>query len=118
MSDPQQARILVIDDEAVHLQALCETLKYHGYACAGFTSASAALSVLPNQRFDLLLTDLVMPEMDGITLLQTALRIDPDLVGVIMTGQGTIPTAVDAMKTGALDYVLKPLKMSIVTPVL
>jgi len=56
--------------------------------------------------------------MDGITLLQAALQTDPDLVGIIMTGEGTIATAVDAMKTGALDYILKPFKLSVILPVL
>jgi light-regulated signal transduction histidine kinase (bacteriophytochrome) len=56
--------------------------------------------------------------MDGIALLQAAQKIDPDLVGVIMTGEGTIVTAVEAMKTGALDYILKPFKLSVILPVL
>jgi light-regulated signal transduction histidine kinase (bacteriophytochrome) len=56
--------------------------------------------------------------MDGITLLRAALKTDPDLVGIIMTGEGTIASAVEAMKTGALDYILKPFKLSIILPVL
>ena len=60
----------------------------------------------------------MMPEMDGIALLRAALDIDPDLVGIIMTGQGTIATAVEAMKVGALDYILKPFKLSVILPVL
>ncbi len=60
----------------------------------------------------------MMPRMDGIALLQAAQNIDPDLVGVIMTGEGTIVTAVEAMKTGALDYILKPFKLSVILPVL
>jgi hypothetical protein len=59
-----------------------------------------------------------MPGMDGITLLQGALQADPELVGVIMTGEGTIATAVAAMTTGALDYILKPFKLSVILPVL
>lgn len=60
----------------------------------------------------------MMPGMDGITLLRTALQIDPLLVGIIMTGHGTIGTAVEAMQTGALDYILKPFKLSAILPVL
>ena len=60
----------------------------------------------------------MMPEMDGIALLQAALEIDPNLVGIIMTGEGTIATAVEAMKSGALDYILKPFKLSAILPVL
>ena len=53
----------------------------------------------------------MMPGMDGIQLLRQALEIDPNLVGIIMTGQGTIPTAVEAMKVGAFDYLLKPFNL-------
>jgi PAS domain S-box-containing protein len=60
----------------------------------------------------------MMPEMDGITLLRNAFQIDSNLVGVVMTGHGTIGTAVEALKAGALDYILKPFKLSAVLPVL
>ena len=60
----------------------------------------------------------MMPGMDGIQLLRQALEIDPNLVGIIMTGQGTIPTAVEAMKAGAFDYVLKPFDLQTMLPVL
>lgn len=112
------ARILIVDDETPQMKALCETLKDHGYETVGFNNGKAALDALAKSKFDLLLSDLMMPEMDGITLLKTALDKDPDLVGIIMTGQGTIDTAVGAMKTGALDYILKPFKLSAILPVL
>lgn len=73
---------------------------------------------LRERRFDLLLSDLNMPQMDGITLTMQALTIDPDLVSVLMTGQGTIPTAVEAMRVGALDYLLKPFRIASIRPVL
>ncbi len=59
-----------------------------------------------------------MPGTDGIQLLRQALEIDPNLVGIIMTGQGTIQTAVEAMKAGAFDYILKPFRLQNVLPVL
>jgi signal transduction histidine kinase len=111
-------RILVVDDEAAQMQALCATLPDHGYAPIGFTNGEAALEELRRGKCDLLLADLTMPRMDGITLLQAALKIDPDLVAVIMTGAGTITTAVEAMKAGALDYILKPFNLSAIIPVL
>jgi PAS domain S-box-containing protein len=113
-----QARLLIVDDEALHMKALCDTLEQEGYATTGFTAGKDALEALKRQEFDLLLTDLMMPEMDGISLLQAAFEIDKNLVAILMTGQGTISTAVDAMKIGALDYVLKPLKVSTVLPVI
>ena len=118
MSSLQPAKILIADDEVSHMRALCNTLRDHGFETMGFSSPTAALEELKKQSFDLLLSDLMMPEMDGIALLQAALKQDPELVGIIMTGEGTIATAVEAMKSGALDYILKPFKLSAILPVL
>ncbi|MDR3404911.1 MAG: response regulator [Chthoniobacter sp.] len=115
---PALARLLVVDDEVRQMTALCDTLRDHGYETTGFSAGQAALDAMRKMKFDLLLTDLMMPGMDGITLLRAALELDPDLVGIVMTGHGTIDTAVEAMKTGALDYILKPFKLSAVIPVL
>lgn len=112
------ARVLIVDDEAAQTRALCETLQAAGYATTGFTNGEDALKALHESQFELLLTDLMMPGTDGITLLQSALAVDPDIAGIIMTGEGTIATAVDAMKAGAIDYILKPFKLSVVLPVL
>jgi signal transduction histidine kinase len=112
------ARILIVDDEATHMRALCDTLKDHDYETEGHTRGREALASLREKPCDLLLVDLMMPEMDGITLLRAALELDPHLVGIIMTGEGTISSAVEAMKTGALDYILKPFKLSAILPVL
>jgi signal transduction histidine kinase len=118
MPNAKPPRILVVDDEAEQMRALCNTLPDHGYHAIGFTNAEAALENLRSASCDLLLADLMMPRMDGISLLQAAKTIDPDLVGIIMTGEGTIITAVEAMKSGALDYILKPFKLSVILPVL
>ena len=100
------------------MRALCDTLEREGYVTRGFTSGREALEALREQSFDLLLTDLQMPEIDGITLLRACQEIDRDIACVLMTGHGTIATAVDALKAGALDYVLKPFKLSSILPVL
>ncbi|MBP1094521.1 sensor histidine kinase [Bradyrhizobium diazoefficiens] len=113
-----KARILVVDDEAAQMRALCDTLPAEDYDAVGFTDARSALAELQRTKCDLLLADLMMPGMDGIELLRAAREIDPHLVGIIMTGDGTIATAVEAMKAGALDYILKPFKLSVVIPVL
>jgi hypothetical protein len=118
MPDLPVVRILVVDDEAAQMQALCDTLGSQGYETAGFTKGQAALEALRDAKFDLLLTDLMMPDMDGLALLEAALAVDADLAAVIMTGQGTIDTAVQAMQIGALDYILKPFKLSVILPVL
>jgi signal transduction histidine kinase len=112
------ARLLVVDDEAAQMRALCDTLEDAGYATSGFTSPNAALTCLREQQFDLVLSDLVMPELDGIAFLRAAQEIDPHLLGIVMTGHGAIETAIAAMHAGALDYVLKPFKLSVILPVL
>jgi signal transduction histidine kinase len=111
-------RLLVVDDEARHMEALCRTLTPEGYDVTGCSAPAQALAALREQPFDVLLTDLMMPGMDGIELLAAALDIDPDLVGVMMTGHGTVGSAVEAMKAGALDYILKPFNLSAIRPVL
>jgi hypothetical protein len=117
-NNTQAPRILIVDDEAAQMKALCDTLRDHGYETVGFEGGEPALAAMRSAKFDLLLADLMMPRMDGIALLQAALREDTDIVGIIMTGEGTIATAVEAMKTGALDYILKPFKLSVILPVL
>jgi signal transduction histidine kinase len=120
MSNPGAplAQVLIVDDEPSIMNALCETLRDHDYAATGFTSANEALGALARTKFDLVLADLKMPEMDGITLIRKAVELDPDLVPVIISGAGTIATAVEAMQAGALDYILKPFKLSVILPVL
>ena len=118
MSALPVARLLIVDDEPAHLRALCRTLRGQGYDTEGFTAGQDALAALQAGRFDLLLTDLQMPGMDGIALMRAAQETDPNLVSIIMTGQGAISTAVEAMRTGAFDYILKPLNLSMILSVL
>jgi len=100
------------------MKALCNTLRDHEYEVVGFSSPTEALKAIEPGAFDLLLSDLMMPGMDGIALLQAAQQKDPHLVAIIMTGEGTISTAVEAMKSGALDYILKPFRLAAVLPIL
>jgi two-component system sensor histidine kinase/response regulator len=118
MSESPLARILIVDDEEALMRALSNTLKDHGFDTAGFLRGEDAMAELRRSKFDILLSDLMMPDMDGLAVLRSALEIDPNLVGIIMTGAGTISTAVEAMKTGAFDYILKPFKLNAILPVL
>ena len=111
-------RLLVVDDEAAQVQALCHTLEDEGYSVKGFTSAAAALGALRAGAFDIVLTDLTMPGMDGVAFLNAARAIDPGVAGIVMTGHGTIATAVEAMKAGAFDYILKPFDLRVILRVL
>lgn len=118
MTDAKRGRLLIVDDETELKSALCETLADEGYVTVGAARGEEALKEFEKQDFDLLLSDLMMPGMDGVQLLRKALELDPNLVGIIMTGQGTIPSAVEAMKVGAFDYVLKPFDLQTVLPIL
>jgi two-component system, sensor histidine kinase and response regulator len=112
------AQLLIVDDEEALVAALCRTLQTEGYATLGLTSPAHALEALGRQSFDVLIADLMMPEMDGIELLRAAHQLDPQLVGIVMTGHGTIDSAVAAMKSGALDFILKPFDLNVILPVL
>jgi DNA-binding NtrC family response regulator len=107
-----------VDDEVELMRALCDSLRDEGFDTTGVSDPAAALEEVRGGEFDLILSDLMMPGMDGIQLLKQALEIDPTVIGVIMTGQGSIPTAVEAMRAGAFDYLTKPFRLSAVLPVL
>ncbi len=107
-----ERRILIVDDDNDIISFLCDFFLENGYSAVGYTSAKKAMTALKKQKFDLLFTDLMMPEMDGIELLKYALKTDPSLVVIIMTGYGTIRTAIQAKKAGAFEYILKPFKSS------
>lgn len=111
-------RLLLVDDDMPQLHALCQTLREEGYDVSCCETAEAALQALRHQNFDVLLCDLRMPGMDGLALMEQAQVLAPDMVPVMITGQGSIQSAVQAMRKGALDYVLKPLRMSQLRPVL
>ena len=123
MSDSPLARLLIVDDESGLVTALCGLLKTKGYDTTGVSSGPEALASLRSgvsegAPVDVLITDLMMPVMDGIALLRAAREISGDLVSIVMTGHGTIDTAVEAMQAGALDYILKPFNLSVILPVL
>ena len=118
MTQETLARLLIVDDEVPQMEALCNTLRTEGYQTTGYSSPQRAVETLQAGQFDLVLTDLMMPEMDGIELLNAVRQIDSTLAGVIMTGHGTIDTAVKAMQVGALDYVVKPFRLNVILTVL
>ncbi|HEV7943498.1 MAG TPA: response regulator [Solirubrobacteraceae bacterium] len=118
MSAAAPARLLIVDDEAPQMRALCDILAQEGYVTQGFTAGREALAALRAQPFDVLLTDLMMPQIDGITLLRACHEIDRDLACLVMTGHATVSTAVEALKAGALDYVMKPFNVNHILAVL
>jgi DNA-binding NtrC family response regulator len=104
-----RARVLVVDDDASLASTLREFLEREGYAVAVAFSAAEALAVQQaNPSVSLALVDLIMPVTGGLALTDELRRRNPDLSIIIMTGYGTIETAVDAIKRGAEDYITKP----------
>jgi PAS domain S-box-containing protein len=118
VGESTKGRLLIVDDEVDSLTPLLELVSKWGFEATGYSSGVAALKVLKDRVFDLLLVDLVMPEMDGIALIKAALEADPRLVCMVITGKGTIHTAVEAMKSGAFDYILKPVNFKMLQPLL
>jgi DNA-binding NtrC family response regulator len=101
-------KILLVDDEERALEAMNRNLQMVGYKTSGASDSKAAQDLLRTESYDIVITDLMMPDMDGIELLEFCKKLDPDLPIIILTGYGTIKTAVEAMKKGAFDYVTKP----------
>ena len=101
-------RILVVDDERIVRDSLKEWLDEVGFFVEVAESGPEALEKLSKASFNLMLTDIKMPGMDGVELLEKAKEVFPDLFILMMTAFATVDTAVEAMKTGARDYLLKP----------
>lgn len=108
--------ILVVDDELIVRDSLKEWLDDEGFSVDMADSGPTALEMLAEKEYQLVLTDIKMPGMDGVEMLKQALQDHPDLSVVMMTAYATVETAVDALKTGALDYLLKPFDPETFTP--
>lgn len=106
-----KARILVIDDEAAHARATAECLEKVGYECTVATKGREALRHLHRGDVDVVVTDLVMKDVDGMEILRTAKERIPDVQVVFITGYGTVETAVEAMQNGAVTFLKKPVNI-------
>jgi two-component system response regulator HydG len=108
----QQIRVLVVDDDESHAEAVAESLERVGYECVVATSGREGLRLIEEQTFDIVITDLVMEEVGGLEVLAKAKRELPDAEVVILTGHSTVKTAVTAMQAGATTYLTKPLDIN------
>jgi response regulator RpfG family c-di-GMP phosphodiesterase len=104
-------RVLVVDDEKVIREILSDFLTMEGYVVRAVEDGSAALKELRLRPYDLVISDLKMPNMGGLELLEKMAEQNLEVLTVIMTGFGTVETAIEAMKKGAYDYILKPFKV-------
>ncbi|MCK5540929.1 MAG: sigma-54-dependent Fis family transcriptional regulator, partial [Deltaproteobacteria bacterium] len=111
MSRDKQLKIVVVDDEERAVEGLVELLKLDGFMVTGYSQPVRVLDHLQREPVDLLLTDLKMPEIDGIELLRRVRTLDPEVSVIMITGQGTVNDAVAAMKAGADDYLIKPINI-------
>lgn len=106
-----KAKILIVEDDRNTLSGMMEILKEEGYQVSGKASARKALGLLEQQPFDVLLTDLKMPEMSGMELYERSLTCAPDMKTVVMTAYSSVKDAVEAMKKGVYEYLTKPLDL-------
>jgi DNA-binding NtrC family response regulator len=106
----KQARVLVVDDDKVALKTMCRILTKEGHDVTGAGGGARAVSLLAESRFDLVITDLVMNEINGLDLLSRVKRKDPEAEVIVITGHASIATAIEAIKGGAYHYVEKPVR--------
>jgi two-component system, NtrC family, response regulator AtoC len=104
----QKVSLAVIDDEPLALKSLIRLLKKHGYAVQGFDSGEGLLRRMGREQFDIVLSDIHMPAMDGIELLARIQQGNPGIEVILFTGYASIDSAVKAIKLGAFDYIEKP----------
>lgn len=102
-------RILIVDDEERMCDSLCRLLSKEGYAVITASNGSLALEEAGREPVDVAIIDVKMPEMDGVTLLRTLKKHNPDLGVVMMTAYGDVDTYLSAMNLGAFEYLMKPI---------
>jgi DNA-binding NtrC family response regulator len=102
------SRILLVDDESIFTKNMAKLLKFRGYEVSAVNSGDAAISELEQSHFDVIVLDLKMPGMDGITTLKEIMKLGLFTETLILTGHGSIDSALEAMKLGAYDYLTKP----------
>ncbi len=109
-ADKIDMTVLIVDDEMANLESLQRIFEREGMRAFTATSGQKALEICRQHRVHVVLTDLMMPGMDGVSLIKALATVAPDVEAVVMTAYGTVETAVQAMREGAYDFVEKPLK--------
>jgi two-component system response regulator PilR (NtrC family) len=117
MSDTQK-HLLIVDDEKALREAIAERLADHGFVVEQAPSGEQALERLADFAFDVIITDLRLPGIDGRRVLDAALERYPEIIGIVITGFGTVKDAVEAIKQGAADFITKPFQFDALLHVL
>ena len=112
MSEQHEIRILVVDDEEINRDNIAHVLAKDGYVVETAADGEEALATIKDSRFDLIITDLKMGNLDGVQMMETAKELLPDAEVIIITGYATVNSAVDAMAKGAFYYLPKPIKLN------
>src|SRR5919107_312211 len=116
---PEESKhLLIVDDEVALREAIAERLGDHGFVVEQAASGEEALDRLAAFAFDVLITDLKLPGINGRQVLDAALERYPDLIAIVITGYGTVKDAVDAIKQGASDFITKPFQFDALMHVL
>jgi DNA-binding NtrC family response regulator len=110
--------ILIIDDEEHICSALARFLRKEGYTISTAGDGERGLEMFRAEKFDIILTDVAMPKLDGLEFLQTVRGVDTNVPVVVLTGTGTVKRAIQAMRLGATDYITKPFSMQVVVRVM
>lgn len=107
--DPSTFKLLVVDNEAAHARAMVESLEKVGYRCEVATSGPEAAKLVERETYDVIITDMVMNDVDGMKILKLARERLPECEVVMVTGHATVPVAVEAMQKGAFNFLEKPI---------
>jgi len=100
--------IMLVDDDKTNLIGVSKNLRYEGFPVKALDSGENAIEELKQKSYDLVITDLIMDQVNGIDVLREARRLHPDIMVIILTGRGSVSTAIDALRMKADDYMLKP----------
>jgi two-component system response regulator HydG len=104
-------QVLVVDNDPAHAEAMADSLRSVGFACIIATGGREAISLLESSTFEIVVSDLKMPDIGGLEVLAKCKELQPDAELILVTGHGTIESAVEAMQRGAFNYLLKPLDL-------
>src|SRR5919107_5233234 len=113
-----QKHLLIVDDETALREAIAERLADHGFIVEQADSGERALERISAFAFDILITDLRLPGIDGRQVVEAALERYPDIIPIVITGYGTVKDAVEAIKRGAADFITKPFQFDALLHVL
>lgn len=113
MSGPERIRVLVVDDEEDFASAIAERLTRRGFDTTAAFSGRAALALLEESPSDVVVLDLKMPEMDGLTVLGRIRKLHPGIQVIVLTGHGTVASGIEGMQGGAADFLQKPVTIEV-----